>query len=468
MMDQRHTLATDFIAVIRAALDQEAAQTLTDAPYFRQRLADHFGVDPAALPVLRETVPSHDHPNLHRALQTVLEAPDRASELLGIASRHSHVEVSLSQLILPAAGRWSGTDLHSGPVRYVNVALHDDQVLACLHTGLFLVTDGDERLAVLVRGPDEQGWGDRSVHVQVMARAQPVAAALLAELRTQMRRENVYRGRIISVVGARGGELTISFHRLPPVARTGIILPAPVLARIEQATIGVTRHAARLRAAGRHLKRGVLLYGPPGTGKTLTAMYLAGRMPERTVLLLTGCDLGLIEESCTLARLLQPATLVLEDVDLVAQERTEQSVGANTVLFELLNQMDGLAEDADILFLLTTNRPELLEPALAARPGRVDLAVEVPLPDAECRHRLIELYGAGLTLQLTDPAGLVARTEGVSGAFIRELLRKAALLAADEGDELVVTDRHVDGALHALVVEGGPLTRRLLGAAPPA
>jgi cell division protease FtsH len=197
-------------------------------------------------------------------------------------------------------------------------------------------------------------------------------------------------------------------------------------------------------------------------------MYLASRMPERTVLLLTGCDIGLIQQSCALARLLQPATLVLEDVDLIAQERTEQSVGANTVLFELLNQMDGLGDDADILFLLTTNRPALLEPALAARPGRVDLAVEVPLPDADCRRRLIDLYGAGLTLHLADPARLVARTAGVSGAFIRELLRKAALLAADEGDELVVTDRHVDAALQALIVEGGPLTRALLGAEPAA
>ena len=49
-------------------------------------------------------------------------------------------------------------------------------------------------------------------------------------------------------------------------------------------------------------------------------------------------------------------------------------------LFELLNQMEGLAEDEDLLFVLTTNRPDLIEPALAARPGRVDLALEIPLP----------------------------------------------------------------------------------------
>ena len=57
--------------------------------------------------------------------------------------------------------------------------------------------------------------------------------------------------------------------------------------------------------------------------------------------------------------------------------------------------MDGLADDADLLFVLTTNRPDILEPALAARPGRIDQAIEVPPPDADCRRRLLELYGKG-------------------------------------------------------------------------
>jgi ATP-dependent 26S proteasome regulatory subunit len=90
-----------------------------------------------------------------------------------------------------------------------------------------------------------------------------------------------------------------------------------------------------------------------------------------------------IETACRLARLLQPATVILEDVDLIGTQRDRQTVGANALLFELLNQMDGLADDADILFILTTNRPDIVEPALAARPGRVDQAIEIPLPDPD-------------------------------------------------------------------------------------
>ena len=126
--------------------------------------------------------------------------------------------------------------------------------------------------------------------------------------------------------------------------------------------------------------------------------------------------------------------------------------------------MDGLADDADVLFLLTTNRPEILEPALAARPGRIDQAMLVPLPDRDCRDQLLTLYSRGLTVQLGERERLLDQTDGVSAAFIRELLRKAALFAADEGETLVVEDRHLAEALHELVVEGGELTRRLLGA----
>ena len=129
--------------------------------------------------------------------------------------------------------------------------------------------------------------------------------------------------------------------------------------------------------------------------------------------------------------------------------------------------MDGLAEDADVIFVLTTNRPDLLEPALAARPGRIDQATEIPLPDAGSRRRLIELYGQGLDLRLDDAGTVIDRTEGVSASFIKELLRRAALFAAEESEDLVVTDRHVSEALDELLVAGGTLTMRLLGGEPP-
>ena len=131
------------------------------------------------------------------------------------------------------------------------------------------------------------------------------------------------------------------------------------------------------------------------------------------------------------------------------------------LLFELLNQLDGLADDADVLFVLTTNRPDILEPALAARPGRVDLVVELPVPDARGRARLLELYARGLTLEGVDFARYVDKTDGASPAYVKELLRKAALLAAIAGSN-VVKPEHLDAAMDELAA-GGELAKRIVG-----
>ena len=181
---------------------------------------------------------------------------------------------------------------------------------------------------------------------------------------------------------------------------------------------------------------------------------------------MTGGGLGYVRSACALARMLQPSVVILEDVDLVAQHRMYSEYG-NPVLFDVLNEMDGMDEDADVAFLLTTNRADLLEPALAARPGRVDLAVDIPLPDADARRRLLLLYAKGLDLQVDELEEIVERTSGVTASFIKELVRKAALNAAvaEEGStaRLRVGDGDIRVALDELLDEGSALTRVLLG-----
>ncbi len=209
-----------------------------------------------------------------------------------------------------------------------------------------------------------------------------------------------------------------------------MILPAETLAAIRRQVVGVAEHRERLLAAGQHLKRGLLLYGPPGVGKTHSVRFLIGQMTDTTIVELSGDSLRAIGTACSVARTLQPAMIVVEDVDLIAEER-EMYGGANPLLFQLLNEMDGLAEDTDVVFLLTTNRPDMLEPALAARPGRVDQAVALELPDADARRRLFALYRGDLEVDESNLDAVIERTEGVTASFLKELLRRAALLAAD-------------------------------------
>lgn len=458
----------EFAGVFKAFLEEAIGHAPADEPAIRKRIHDHLGVDPALLPILSEEFQRFDHPNLQIAIDSYLEAPDRSAELLGLSTSQTNVRTGLSELAAPPRGGLvRGPETAEGPVAYLNVKVDEGRMLPCVEHGLFLVHDGDRRLVVLMRRAEDSPF-QSSVRIEVIAPERDHASQLLTEVRASMREQNVYRGRVLSLSAGRSG-LQVNLHGLPRVERDEIVLPEGVLERLERHALGFDRQAARLAAAGRHLKRGILLHGAPGTGKTLTVKYLAGQSPERTVLLLTGSSLGLMPQSCALARDLQPSTIVLEDVDLIAEERTYQTQTANTLLFQFLNEIDGLAEDADVMFVMTTNRPQLLEPALAARPGRVDQAIELPLPDARCRARLFELYGRGLELRVTDLDRFVERTEGVPSAFIRELLRKAALRAAEETDDgLVVGDHELDEALHDMVVGGGELTKSLLGMRPPA
>jgi hypothetical protein len=315
------------------------------------------------------------------------------------------------------------------------------------------------------------------ITLEVVAKDAGQAERILGGIRQLAVEHNVFRGQVIAFGGemfghGRGGML--SFLDRPRTARDDVVLPPDLIEGIERQVLGVQRHAGRLRASGQHLKRGVLLYGAPGTGKTHTVGYLMGQMPPATIVVLSGAALEMIGSACSVARVLQPSVIVVEDVDLIAEQRMPHR-GGHPLLFQLLNEMDGLGEDVDVTFLLTTNRADMLEEALAQRPGRVDHAAELPLPDAAARGRLVRLYQGNLDL---DPAGLPAvieRTDGVTASFIKELLRKAALFAAEDGagpegagrgGPLRVTAAHMSAALDQLLDTRNQLTRVLLGGQP--
>lgn len=427
-------------------------------PVIRRRLREHLGEDPSGLPVVTADLLLFDRPNFQLALDRFLEGDGRESELIGLPVMHGY-RTGIAELAgVASPSRPQAPD--PGPVEYETVAVGSREVL-CVKSGLWLITDGAQRLVLMLKQSEHGPMGE-TLALEAMATGREIAERAVAELRSLMDTLNVYRGQVLTLRHSRQGNLALSVAALPVVRRDQIVLPAGVLERIERHTVGFAERVEAMRAAGRHLKRGLLLHGPPGTGKTLTAMYLSAQMPGRTVLLLTGQALHVIEQSVQFARTLAPAMVVLEDVDLVAMERGPMP--GNPILFALLNAMDGLAEDVDIIFVLTTNRPDVVEPAIASRPGRIDQAVELPYPDDEGRARLIELYGDGLNLQLDDPGRIIEGTRGTSPAFIRELLRRGALAAPIAADgSLRVTDRELQWALDDLAQSSDSLTHRFLG-----
>jgi ATPase family associated with various cellular activities (AAA) len=452
--------------ICRAVLAARAG----DAPVHRL-LRAHLGPDAESLPVVLSSWPGYDHVNVQAGLDAWLASWRRQHELVGLTG-FSRENFGLAGLLQPAAEQmWLGVGsaamvaLPCGP---------GGQTTACVRCGLYLVDDGDTRLALLLRGPGDHD-PDGNTTLEVACADQAAAQRVADEVRQRAVARNVFRGQVISfedeMLGhGPGSGGVLRFHDRPHLRRDMVVLPPPVLDGIERQVIGVARHAGRLLASGQHLKRGVLLHGSPGTGKTHTIRYLLGQLDGVTVVMLSGHALRWIGEACSVARVLAPSVVVIEDVDLIAEERGPR-MGQHALLLALLNEMDGLGEDLDVAFLLTTNRPDLLEAALAARPGRIDHAAELPLPDAEARRKLIALYQGSLVLDLSDPDDVITRTEGVTAAFLKELLRRAALLAAgagpahegDGGSPIRVTDAHLTEALDQLLDARGQLTRTLLG-----
>lgn len=423
----------DFARQFRAFLEKVHRVLPDVAPSeLNRRMAGHLGTDPATLPVVTEVLPPYEQANIQAAMDAYLARPEVTAELIGIAGGGREHQ-GFADLVV--AARHGNYDI--GAVDYSTVAVGVGRERACVSFGLYLIAEGAHRFAALIRLSGHR-HGMPELLTEVLGTDPDATRAFLRTIRDLAVRHHVARGQVLSfephVYGHGIGPLR--FHERPHVDAADVILPAGVLDSVHRQVTGVAEHRERLLAAGHHLKRGVVLFGPPGTGKTLTVRHLIGTQPEATVIVLTGLGLQFIREACNLARLLPPAVVVLEDVDLVAEERDHSPLGGgNPLLFQLLNEMDGVAGDADIAFLLTTNRLDLVEPALTQRPGRVDLVVEVPLPDEAGRRRLLTLYGVSAHLARAEVDRVVAATAGATGSFFSELARRAELLAATAGDD---------------------------------
>ena len=420
-------------------------------------LTDHLAVPAESVAVVVEEIPPHRFVDAD-ILMEELAAEDPEFRLVGIGGgdqRHHH---SLSDM-LQQSQLFPQYPLSQPD--YANLAVGPDQQRQAVALGLWLFSHGGSPIAVLQRDANPR-YGRQSASLEVLADATDKAARFLSEFRRRMQHRSVLKGQVISLVMGEYGPSAagVTFHARPALAASDVILPDGLLAKVSDHALGIAEHRDSLNRYGQHLKRGVLLYGRPGTGKTHTVRYLLSRSEGVTAILLSGGSLARISEAATMARALQPSIVVLEDCDLIAEDRSFGH-GPQPLLFEVLDAMDGLASDADVAFVLTTNRVDMLERALAQRPGRVDLAVEIPLPAQAERVSLIKLYARGIPFSPNAIEDAAARTEGTTASFARELVRRAVVAGALEG--LPVADNHLGKAVDDLMADSAALTRSLLG-----
>jgi len=427
----------------------------------------HFDPVPLdALTITQRRFPFRMRVDLQRAMEGLLDEERKLLHFSGVRRRYPQDGLDFPSLI--------ASDLNnpvlSVPPEYEEIDVGESEPARCLRSGLWLLEQHQQPFAVLLAAAERHGCIiGIDVHVATTSddTGTTIRQNFFAHLEHSVGESRSYRGKILSLEANdmySGLSSGITVHRLPQITREQVILPSQTLEILDRNVIQFVRHRPQLSEFGLPTKKGVLFYGPPGTGKTHTIHYLATAMEENTTLLITAEQMAFLGEYMTLARLLQPSSVVIEDVDLIARARSQGPGGCEEALLnKLLNEMDGLREDAQILFILTTNRPETLEQALTSRPGRIDQAIEFPLPDRQGREKLIRLYSKGMDLPEDVVDATVGRTENVSGAFIKELMRRSAQFHLERADSPTITFQDITDALDELLFSGGSLNRKLLG-----
>lgn len=425
-------------------------------------LTDYLGAPAESVSVVVEEIPPHRFVDAD-ILMAELAGDDPAFRLAGVGGGDQRHHQSLSDMLQHSL---MYPHFPLAQPDYTNLAVGPDEQRQAVALGLWLFRHEGSPIAVLQRDAVPR-YGRQVASLEVLAGSTDNAARFLSEFRRRMQHRSVLQGQVISLVAGEYGPSAagVTFHARPALAADAVVFPDGLLAKVTDHALGIAEHRDSLREHGQHLKRGVLLYGKPGTGKTHTVRYLLSRSDGVTAILLSGGSLARISEAAAMARALQPSIVVLEDCDLIAEDRSFGH-GPQPLLFEVLDAMDGLASDADVAFILTTNRVDMLERALAQRPGRVDLAVEIPLPAEPERVSLIRLYARDIPFSPDAVEAAAARTEGTTASFARELVRRAVVAAALQGDP--VADKHLGMAVDDLMADGAALTRSLLGSGPDA
>ena len=208
-----------------------------------------------------------------------------------------------------------------------------------------------------------------------------------------------------------------------------------------QEVIEYLHDPTKYRDIGAKMPKGILLVGPPGTGKTMLAKAVAGESEvpffsisgSEFVEMFVGMGAAKVRDLFKQAKEKAPCIVFIDEIDAIGKKRGGAALGGNDereqTLNQLLTEMDGFEDNAGVIILAATNRPESLDPALT-RPGRFDRQVPVTLPDLQGRVAILKVHAAKIKTAPSIDYDKVARmASGASGAELANIVNEAALRA---------------------------------------
>lgn len=227
--------------------------------------------------------------------------------------------------------------------------------------------------------------------------------------------------------------------------------------------IDYLRSPKKFTDMGAHIPKGILMVGPPGTGKTLLAKAVAGEANapffsisgSDFVEMFVGTGASRVRDMFKTAQKSAPCIIFIDEIDAVGRQRGAGMGGGNDereqTLNQLLVEMDGMTDNAGIVVIAATNRPDVLDPALL-RSGRFDRRVTVSLPDIKGREAILHVHARNKKLASdVSLANLAKRTPGFSGADLANVLNEGAILAVRK-NEAKVTMTDLDEAIDRVMM----------------
>jgi AAA+ superfamily predicted ATPase len=310
--------------------------------------------------------------------------------------------------------------------RFSDVEYAPNKYKSCIEDGTFFVTRKDNSKVTFMLHSRLSRY-DRSYDIGIVCQDNNVTEVekLLRQFKQYILDHNIYKGQKFH------GDLSF-IKQDKKYTWDDLIVEPKTLELLQQNLLTVLTKRDLYNKFGISAKRGIILSGPPGTGKTMIGKILCSTMPEWSFIWVSPGDLGRIETLktyCHLAKMIAPTILFLEDLDLHFQSRDANP--QNSMLGELMNQLDGIDDLANIVVIGTTNKIGDLEDALAKRPGRFDKIIKIDVPERSIIQKMYCQFGKDKISSKVDWEKVLNASEGLTGAQIKEVLAQTILKLID-------------------------------------
>jgi SpoVK/Ycf46/Vps4 family AAA+-type ATPase len=270
-----------------------------------------------------------------------------------------------------------------------------------------------------------------------------VVSELVDKIEDYMKHNNFYKNERLKL----GSGIYLSFLEYPKLTWNDLIINSKLKDEIIINLVFPLNNKELCKKFGLAWRRGLLLGGEPGTGKTKLSKILCNLLTDCTIIWVTAesinesSDVKILFEA---ARDLAPTLIIFEDLDFFGKDR---EIIYSPILGELLNQLDGNAPNEGIFVIASSNRPGLLDKALANRPGRFDVKLEFELPDIEDRIRMLQLFSTSKPLASdVNFKELANMTSDFTGAQIQETFVYATLNCLNNNEEILTQKHLIDAA----------------------